>query len=262
MKNATEIMPLLFVGHGSPMNAIEQNEFTESWNKIGASLPKPKAILCISAHWETRGTYLTAMPEPRTIHDFGGFPRELYDVRYPAPGDPELANEIKQAVMPQNVELDESEWGLDHGAWSVIKHIYPNADIPVIQLSIDHYQPAGYHYELAKQLAFLRSKGVLIIGSGNIVHNLHIVDWKNPESGYDWAIEANYRMKKYISNGNHQQLIDFRKQGKAFELAIPTSEHYIPLLYIIALQNKSDKITFFNDKLVMGSLSMTSVMFG
>lgn len=255
-------MPVLFVGHGNPMNAIEQNEFTDSWTKIGSSLPIPTAVLCISAHWETRGTYLTSMPQPRTIHDFGGFPRELFEVQYSAPGNPELAKEIKQSIIQQNVELDNKEWGLDHGAWSVIKHIYPNAEIPVVQLSIDHNQPPAYHYLLAKQLAFLRSKGVLIIGSGNIVHNLRNVDWQLPESGYDWALEANEKMKTYISDGNHQQLIDFRKQGKAFDMAIPTAEHYIPLLYALSLQTKLDEITFFNDKLMMGSLSMTSVMIG
>lgn len=255
-------MPVLFVGHGNPMNAIEQNEFTDSWTEIGSSLPVPTAVLCISAHWETHGTYLTSMLQPQTIHDFGGFPPELFEVQYPAPGNPELASEIKQSIIPQNVKLDDKEWGLDHGAWSVIKHIYPNANIPVVQLSINHNQPPTYHYLLAKQLAFLRSKGVLIIGSGNLVHNLRNVDWQQPESGYDWALEANEKMKTFIADGNHQQLIDFRKQGKAFDMAIPTAEHYIPILYALALQAKSDEITFFNDKLMMGSLSMTSVMIG
>lgn len=255
-------MPVFFIGHGNPMNAIEQNEFTDSWRKIGASLPVPSAVLCISAHWETQGTYLTSMRQPRTIYDFGGFPRELFEVQYPAPGNPELANEIKQSIIPQNVKLDDKEWGLDHGAWSVIKHIYPNANIPVVQLSIDHNQPPAYHYLLASQLAFLRSKGVLIIGSGNLVHNLRSVDWQHSDSAYDWALEANEKMKTFITVGNHQQLIDFRKQGKAFDMAIPTAEHFIPLLYALALQTKSDEITFFNDKLMMGSLSMTSVIIG
>lgn len=255
-------MPVLFVGHGNPMNAIEENNFTKTWKQIGINIPIPQSILCISAHWETRGTYLTAMSQPRTIHDFGGFPRELFEVQYPAPGNPALAVDIKQKLSQGEVELDYSEWGLDHGAWSVIKHIYPKADIPIVQLSLNHNQSSKQHYELAKELAFLRQKGVLIIGSGNIVHNLRTVDWNNMDSGFDWALEANEQMKSWIADGNHQELINFQKQGKAFDLAIPTTEHYLPLLYTLALQDKSDEISFFNDELVMGSLSMTSVMIG
>jgi len=258
----SEIMPVLFVGHGSPMNSIEDNEFTRTWNQIGKDLPKPQAILCISAHWETRGTYVTSMAQPRTIHDFGGFPRELFEVQYPVPGNPELATVIKQEIKETEVGLDNSEWGIDHGAWSVIKHLYPLANIPVVQISLDHFQPANYHYQLAKELAFLRSKGVLIIGSGNIVHNLREVNWQDPESAFDWAKDANDRVKTWITDGNHQALIDYKKQGKAFDMAIPTPEHFIPLLYTLALQNKKDKVSFFTDKLVMGSLSMTGVMIG
>jgi len=258
------LMPTLFIGHGSPMNAIELNEFSLQWQKLGKELPKPKMILCISAHWETKGTFVTASPKPETIHDFGGFPQALFDVHYPAPGSKEWASETKKTITSTTVGLDE-KWGLDHGTWSILKHVYPNADIPVLQLSIDYTKDAAYHYALAKELSDLRSKGVLIIGSGNIVHNLGMVDWsklKTPEYGYDWAIEANTKVKKFISEGNHTDLINYSKLGKAFNLAIPSAEHYLPLLYILALQNKNEIASFFNDKAVMGSLSMTSVKIG
>ncbi len=257
----TEKMPVLFLGHGSPMNAIEENEFVTGFRNSGKDIPKPKAILVISAHWETRGTFVTAMNKPRTIHDFGGFPQALFDVQYPAPGSPELANETKSIITKTQVGLDE-KWGLDHGAWSVVKHLYPNADVPVIQMSIDYTQGAQYHYELAKELASLRKKGVLIVGSGNMVHNLGMVAWDklNTDSyGYDWAIEANEKMKQYIISDDHKPLIDFKSQGKAFDLAIPTPEHYLPLIYTLALKDSNEKITLFNDKAVAGSLTMTSV---
>lgn len=253
-------MPVLFLGHGSPMNAIEENEFVSAFKKLGKELVQPNAILCISAHWETKGTFVTAMQNPPTIHDFGGFPQELFDVQYPAPGSPELAQETKKLITKTEVGLDD-KWGLDHGAWSVIKHLYPNADIPVIQMSIDYSQPAKYHYELAKEISSLRQKGVLIIGSGNIVHNLRMVAWEklNEVYAFDWTIEANEMMKKHILSGDHQKLIDFKSQGKAFDLAIPTPEHYLPLLYTLALKEENEKITLFNDKPVGGSLSMTSL---
>jgi len=257
----TEKMPVLFLGHGSPMNAIEENEFVTGFRNSGKDIPKPKAILVISAHWETRGTFVTAMDKPRTIHDFGGFPQALFDVQYPAPGSPELANETKSIITKTQVGLD-AKWGLDHGAWSVVKHLYPKADVPVIQMSIDYTQGAQYHYELAKELATLRNKGVLIVGSGNMVHNLGMVAWDklNTDSyGYDWAIEANEKMKKYILSDDHKPLIDFKSQGKAFDLAIPSPEHYLPLIYTLALKEKNEKITLFNDKAVAGSLTMTSV---
>lgn len=257
----TDPMPVLFLGHGSPMNAIEENEFVQGFRETGKTIPKPSAILCISAHWETRGTFITAMEKPRTIHDFGGFPQALFDVQYPAPGDPLLARETQSLITKTTVGLDET-WGLDHGAWSVIKHLYPAADVPVIEMSIDHYQTPLYHYELAKVLAALRRKGVLIIGSGNMVHNLRMVAWDKLNAdayGYDWAIEASEQMKQYIRAGDHQQLIRFRSQGLAFDLAIPTAEHYMPLLYTLALQEKDDQVSFFNDKPVGGSLTMTSV---
>ena len=259
--NSTAQMPVLFLGHGSPMNAIEENEFVTGFRNIGKTIPKPNAILCISAHWETRGTFVTAMEKPPTIHDFGGFPQALFDVQYPAQGSPEIASETKSIIKKTIVGLDD-KWGLDHGAWSVIKHLYPNADVPVIQLSLDYYQTAQYHYELAKELSSLRKKGVLIIGSGNMVHNLRMVAWDklNVDGfGYDWAIEANEKMKKFILSNDHQQLINFKSQGKAFDLAIPTPEHYLPLLYALALKEESEKVSLFNDKALGGSLTMTSV---
>lgn len=257
----TARMPVLFLGHGSPMNAIEENQFVAGFRNIAQTLPLPNAILCISAHWFTKGTKVTAMPKPRTIHDFGGFPKALYEVQYPAPGNPELASLTKQLLDPTLVELDE-KWGLDHGAWSVIKHLYPNADVPVIQLSIDYSQPAQYHYELAQKLSALRHKGILIIGSGNIVHNLGLVDFQNFDKdnyGYDWAIEARETMNGYLMNGNYQPLIQYEKQGKAILLAIPSPDHYLPLIYTLGLQEKGENLTLFNDKLLAGSLSMTSV---
>lgn len=259
--NGTEKMPVLFLGHGSPMNAIEENEFVTGFRNIGKTLPKPNAILCVSAHWETQGTFVTAMEKPRTIHDFGGFPESLYAVQYPAPGNPQLAEETKGLISKTTVGLDQ-KWGLDHGCWSVVKHLYPEADVPVIQLSLDRYQPAQYHYDLAKELAALRSKGILIVGSGNMVHNLGMVAWdklNEDEYGFDWAIEASTKMKKYILNDNHQSLINYQSQGKEFNLAIPTPEHYLPLLYALALKEENEDVTLFNDKPVGGSLTMTSL---
>ncbi|MGB3063112.1 4,5-DOPA dioxygenase extradiol [Sphingobacterium thalpophilum] len=261
---ATAKFPALFLGHGSPMNAIEDNEFVQGFKAIGQTFEKPKAMLVISAHWETRGTYVTAMEHPSTIHDFSGFPRALFDVQYPAPGSPSLAIETQRLVTRTPVHLDE-KWGLDHGSWSVVKHLYPLADVPVIQMSIDYTQPASYHYEIAKQLAALRNKGILIIGSGNMVHNLRMVDWDKLHSSgyaYEWAAIANERMKTFIQNGNHQALIDFRKQGREFDLAIPTPEHYIPLIYTLALQEKNEDLLLFNDNSVAGSLYMTSLKIG
>lgn len=259
----TPKMPVLFLGHGSPMNAIEENEFVTGFRNIASDIPKPNAILCVSAHWETKGTYVTAMQNPRTIHDFGGFPKELFAVQYPAPGSPALAAETKSLIMKTSVGMDD-QWGLDHGAWSVIKHLYPKADIPVIQMSIDYRQAPQYHYELAQQLKSLREKGILVIGSGNMVHNLRMVAWNqlNEHFGFDWAIEANETMKRHILDGDHQPLINFRSQGRAFDLAIPTPEHYLPLLYALALKEEKEAISLFNDKAVAGSLTMTSVKIG
>jgi 4,5-DOPA dioxygenase extradiol len=257
---STQQMPVLFLGHGSPMNAIEENEFVKGFREVGQTIPKPNAILCVSAHWETRGTYVTAMAKPMTIHDFGGFPKELFEVQYPAPGDPKLAKETQSIVTKTEVRLDD-KWGLDHGAWSVLKHLYPAADVPVIQMSLDYYKNPQEHYEIAKELSVLRKKGVLIVGSGNMVHNLRKIAWDklNDSYGYDWAIEANEKMKKFILNGDHHQLINYTSQGKAFELAVPTPDHYLPLLYALALKEENEKLSLFNDKAVAGSLTMTSV---
>jgi 4,5-DOPA dioxygenase extradiol len=260
----TPRMPVLFVGHGSPMNAIEENEFVEGWRHLGKTLPRPKAILVVSAHWETKGTFVTAVPKPQTIHDFGGFPKALYDVQYPAPGSPELANETKRIVTKTTVGLDE-KWGLDHGAWSVIRRIYPEADVPVIEMSMDYSQGPQYHYELGKQLAALRNRGVLIIGSGNLVHNLRMVAWdkmNEPEYGFDWAIQANDKFKQLIESGNHKELINYTALGREVQLAVPTPDHYLPLLYTLALKEENEAVSFFNDKPVMGSLTMTSVRIG
>ena len=257
----TERMPVLFLGHGSPMNAIEENQFVVGFRNIAKTLPPPNAILCISAHWFTNGTKVTAMALPKTIHDFGGFPQSLFDVQYPAKGNPELAKETKELLIPTAVELDE-KWGLDHGAWTVIKHLYPDANIPVIQLSIDYTKPAQYHYELAQKLNSLRNKGILIIGSGNIIHNLRLVDFPNFDKdncGYEWAIEARETINSYLLNGNFQPLIDYEKLKKAIQLAIPTPDHYLPLIYTLGLQQKNESLVLFNDKLVAGSLSMTSL---
>ena len=259
--DSADKMPVLFIGHGSPMNAIEDNEFVHGWRIIGKSLPKPNAILCISAHWETRRTFVTSMEKPMTIHDFSGFPRALFEVQYPAPGSPELAKETKSIIKKTEVGLDE-KWGFDHGCWSVIKNLYPEADVPVIQLSLDYYQEPQYHYDLAKELAPLRNKGVLIVGSGNIVHNLGMVAWdklNTSDYGFDWAKEAQQKMKSYIVNGDHQYLINYKSQCRSFKLAIPTPEHFLPLLYILALQEENEKVSFFNDKTIAGSLSMTSL---
>ena len=257
----TERMPVLFLGHGSPMNAIEENEFVAGFRKVGSEIARPNAILCISAHWETRGTYVTAMESPRTIHDFGGFPQELYEVQYPAPGSPELAQETQQIVTGTEVMLDES-WGLDHGAWSVIRHMYPDADVPVIQMSLDYGKSPDFHYELAQELAKLRNKGVLIVGSGNMVHNLRKVAWNKlneVDYAYDWAKEASEKMKGFILNNDHQPLIRYSSQGTAFNLAVPTPEHYLPLIYALGLKEESENVVLFNDKAVGGSLTMTSL---
>jgi len=261
---ATDPMPVFFFGHGSPMNAIEENEFSREWQRIGSNMPKPNAILCISAHWLTKGTFVTAMERPRTIHDFGGFPDALFAVEYPAPGSLSLARETALQVKDTTVGLDES-WGLDHGCWSVLKHLYPAADVPVVQLSIDYYKPASFHFELGRQLAALRRKGILIAGSGNMVHNLGMIAWdKAQEDGFafDWATEANEKMKTYIAAAQYQPLLDFKSQGKAFDLAIPTPDHYFPMIYTLALRSKNETLSFFNDKAVMGSLTMTSFRIG
>jgi 4,5-DOPA dioxygenase extradiol len=257
-------MPALFIGHGSPMNGIQDTDFSREWKRLGGDAPIPTAVLVISAHWLTSGTHVTAMDAPRTIHDFGGFPQELFDVRYPAPGSPTVASEIARTITSTPVGLDH-EWGLDHGTWTVVRHMYPDANIPVLQLSIDYSRPPQYHYDLARELAALRRKGVLIIGSGNMVHNLRMIARErmdDSEYGYDWALELNEIFKKKISERDHAALIDYDTLGSAARLAIPTPDHYYPLLYTLGLQEKDEQTTFFNDRAVAGSLTMTSVKIG
>lgn len=259
-----KLFPTLFVGHGSPMNAIEQNEFTEKWKKITANFENPKAIICISAHWLTRGTFVTAMDQPKTIHDFGGFPQALFDVQYSAPGSVDVAHWTQESIQSVNVQ-ENHDWGLDHGTWSVLKNMYPEAEIPVIQLSIDYGKPLSYHFQLAQELRILRKKGVLIMGSGNMVHNLGLVAWdklNSPGFGFDWALEIDDLFKRKIKNRDFQSLINWSNLHQQISLAIPTLDHYIPLIYSIGLSDKEDEISFFNDKAVAGSLTMTSVQFG
>ena len=259
-----QVMPVLFIGHGSPMNGIEDTEFSRRWTKMAQEIPTPKAVLVVSAHWFTKGTQITAMDFPKTIHDFGGFPKELFDVQYPAPGNPILAKETSELLHSANVELDH-DWGLDHGTWTVVRHMYPEANIPVLQLSIDYTKGPQYHYDLAKELHALRKKGVLIIGSGNMVHNLRMVAWdklNEPEYGFDWAIKMNDKFKELIQTGDHQPLINYSSLGKDAMLAIPTPEHYLPLMYSLGLKTNKDDVSFFNDKAVGGSLTMTSVKIG
>lgn len=256
------LMPVLFIGHGSPMNGIEDNEFSSNWAGVARDIPVPKAVLVVSAHWFTKGTHITAMDFPRTIHDFGGFPQALFDVQYPAPGNPDLAKETAGLIRTTDVGLDH-DWGLDHGAWTVVRHMYPEANIPVLQLSIDYTKDAVYHYNLAKELYQLRQKGVLILGSGNMVHNLRMMSWEMINGGgYDWALEMNDKFKSLIMNHEHQQLAAYRNLGREAMLAIPTPEHYLPLMYTLGLQNGQEYVSLFNDKAVGGSLTMTSVRIG
>jgi 4,5-DOPA dioxygenase extradiol len=259
-----QVMPVLFIGHGSPMNGIEDTEFSRRWTQMAKEIQTPKAVLVVSAHWFTKGTRITAMDFPKTIHDFGGFPEELFAVQYPAPGNPALAKETAEILHSANVELDH-DWGLDHGAWTIIRHMYPEANIPVLQLSIDYTKGPQYHYDLAKELHSLRKKGVLIIGSGNMVHNLRMVAWDKldqPGYAFDWAAQMNSKFKELIQAGDHRSLINYSGLGREAMLAIPTPEHYLPLMYTLGLKTNKDNVDFFNDKAVGGSLTMTSVKLG
>jgi 4,5-DOPA dioxygenase extradiol len=256
----TERMPALFIGHGSPMNAIETNEYSESWRKLGTELPRPRAILSVSAHWLTHGDIrVTAMEHPKTIHDFGGFPQELFDVQYSAPGSPELASETQKIAHPKHILFDD-EWGFDHGTWSVLNQMYPKADIPVVQLSLDYQMPPALHLEFAKSLAGLREKGVMIIGSGNVVHNLRAIKWDGGPN-YAWADEFDAWVEKGLVNHDDNGLAGFQKLGDIAKLAHPTYDHYLPLLYSIAVRNQKDTMRFFNEGVSMGSLSMRSVIY-
>lgn len=252
-------MPVLFVGHGSPTNAIEENEFSRAWADAGKSMPRPRAVLCVSAHWETDGTKVTAASLPSTIHDFYGFPRLLYEVSYPVPGAPNLARRVRETVRGAKVGLD-SERGLDHGAWSVLRRMFPEADIPVVQLSLDRAKAPAFHYELGKGLAGLRREGVLVIGSGNIVHNLGMI--VREDDAYDWAVEFDETMKRLILSGSHDAIVHYPDLGRAARLSVPTNEHFLPLLYVLALQGKEDGVRFFTDRVTLGSISMRSLWIG
>ena len=256
-------MPAIFFGHGNPMNALLRNPYTEGWAAIGESIPRPKAVLCISAHWYLPGTAVTAMAAPRTIHDFGGFPRELYEVQYPAPGSPELAARVHNLLKPLEVELDEESWGLDHGAWSVLCHVFPQADLPVMQLSIDETEPPEFHYEVGKRLAPLRDEGILVIGSGNIVHNLHTYAWGGHEvEPFDWAIRFEKKARELLLSGDDEPLVNYESLGRDALLAAPTPEHYLPLLYVIALRRKNEAVSFPVEGFDGGSISMLTVRVG
>ncbi len=258
------VMPVLFIGHGSPMNGIQDNSFSQGWKAMAEQIPVPAAVLVVSAHWLSRGTRITAMDFPETIHDFGGFPQALFDVQYSAPGMPSLARETASLFHSTQVELDH-DWGLDHGTWTVVRHMYPQANVPVLQLSIDYTKGPAYHFELAKELSALRKKGVLIIGSGNMVHNLRMVAWDKmdePEYGYDWALNINDKFKALITDQHYEPLFNYQSLGSDALMAIPTPEHYMPLMYTLGLRTAADDLSFFNDKAVAGSLTMTSVKIG
>ncbi len=254
-------MPAVFFGHGSPMNTLEHNQYTETWRRLGESVPKPKAILSVSAHWYARGTAVTAMESPRTIHDFGGFPQELFEVQYPAPGDPRIAARVRDLLAPVEVTLDNS-WGLDHGTWSVLVHVFPHADIPVVQLSIDGTQPPSIHYELAQKLAPLRDEGVLIVGSGNVVHNLGRIQWTDDAKPYDWAARFNEKVRGYLTARDHGPLIDYATLGEDARLSVPTPDHYLPLLYVMAQQGENETISLPIDGIEFGSIGMLTVVVG
>ncbi len=258
----TSPLPAIFFGHGNPMNALQNNPWTAAWAAIGASIPRPQAILAVSAHWYLPGTRVTAMSVPPTIHDFGGFPRPLFEVEYPAPGEPELAQRIQSLLAPLEVSLDQ-EWGLDHGTWSVLKHVYPQADVPVLQLSLDETQPAAFHYELGQRLSSLRDQGVLIIGSGNIVHNLHTYAWgRHSPEPFDWAVRFEEQARQLLLADDHKPLMEYEALGQDAMLSAPTPEHYLPLLYVIALQRAGEKISFPVEGVDGGSISMLSVQVG
>jgi len=259
MSNSVTRIPAVFFGHGSPMNTLARNRYTETWSAVGSAIPAPRAILAISAHWMTRGTAVTAMGEPQTIHDFGGFPRELSEFQYPAPGDAALAGRVRDLLAPLDVQLD-GDWGLDHGVWSVLAHVYPKADIPVVQLSMDATRPPQDHYDLGKRLAPLREEGVLVIGSGNVVHNLGVMDWRNADKAYDWATRFNQRVRGHIEKREHASLVDYQKMGEDARMSVPTVEHYLPLLYVLGLQDDKSTVTIPIDGVEHGSISMMSVV--
>lgn len=258
----TEPMPAIFFGHGNPLNAVLKNDYTNGWATIGSSVPQPKAVLCVSAHWYRSGTAVTAMATPRTIHDFGGFPRELYEVQYPAPGSPDLARRVRDLLAPIPVALDDG-WGLDHGTWSVLCHVFPHADIPVVQLSIDETREPEFHYAMGRLLAPLRDEGVLIIGSGNIVHNLHTYAWGNHEvEPLDWSVRFETRVRELLLKGEHEPLVNYEALGSDALLSAPTPDHFLPLLYVIAVRRAGESVSFPVEGFDGGSISMLSVKIG
>src|SRR5437763_29750 len=255
-------LPTIFFGHGNPMNALQHNAFTEGWAGIGKALPKPKGIVAVSAHWYLPGTLVTAMPQPRTIHDFGGFPRELYQVSYPAPGDPRLASRVQEALAPLEVGLDD-RWGLDHGTWSVLRHVYPQADVPIVQLSIDETQPASFHYQTGRRLRPLREEGILVMGSGNLVHNLHTYAWgRHAVEPFDWAVRFEQQARALMLAGTHQPLIDYETLGREAMLSAPTPDHYLPLLYVLGAAHDGEPVAFPVEGVDGGSISMLAVQIG
>jgi 4,5-DOPA dioxygenase extradiol len=260
--NMVKLMPTIFFGHGNPMNTLLNNDYTKGWAAIGTEVPPPKAVLCVSAHWYVPATLVTAMPSPRTIHDFGGFPQELYEVKYPAPGKPDLANRVRALLAPISVDRDE-RWGLDHGTWSVLRHVFPEANVPVVQLSIDETQPAAFHYQIGKKLAPLRDEGVLIVGSGNLVHNLSAYAWDQPHAEpFDWAVRFEKQARELLLAGEDGPLIEYEKLGRDALLSAPTPDHYLPLLYVIALRREGDTIRFPVEGFDGGSMSMLTVQIG
>lgn len=253
------VMPAIFFGHGNPLNALLRNGYTQRWSEIGESLPRPKAILCVSAHWYVPGAAVTINTAPRTIHDFGGFPRELYEVKYPAPGDPELAQRVQQLLAPLPVAM-ESGWGFDHGTWSVLCHVYPKADIPIVQLSIDETRPASFHYDIGQRLGPLREEGILIVGSGNLVHNLHAYAWgKHAVEPFAWATHFEGEVRGLLQSGDHKPLVNYEHMGREAQLSIPTPDHYLPLLYVVGASSSTDRVTFPVEGVDGGSISMLAV---
>ncbi len=255
----TDRIPALFIGHGSPMNAIEKNEFSLKWEELGRELPIPRAVLCISAHWETQGTRVTAMAAPRTIHDFYGFPRELNEMQYPAPGSGELVQMVRRTIKSTEV-IEDQDWGLDHGSWSVLGRMYPKASIPVVQLSLNRELSMESHYQLGRELRTLRDEGTLILGSGNMVHNLRLATWV--EAGYEWATAYDADLKDWIQKGEHERVVKYKEHGESAELSVNSAEHYLPLLYVLGAGYEEDAVTFYNEKVIMGAISMRCVRLG
>jgi 4,5-DOPA dioxygenase extradiol len=260
LQKSAEKMPVLFIGHGSPMNIVMDNDFTQSLIKLGKNLPRPKSIMVISAHWLTKASLVTCMKNPEQIYDFFGFPPELYQVRYPCEGAPDAAQKV--ARLTKYTVNCATDWGLDHASWAILKHIYPQADIPVFEMSLNYMMDPGYHYAIGKQLGVLRREGILIIGSGNIVHNLQLIDYNMEAEPYDWAAEIDEKIKSLLLNGDHSKLVEYHKLGATISRAVPTNDHYLPMLYTLGLQEKDDKITFIHEGIQNGSISMRSFMIG